>query len=418
MNKINSKDELDNFFCLHWEEINRYIDKQQELYPPPIYASVDIREGLSKYAPVDHNLFPAGFNNICTLDLNAISLKFKRIFDLKKPRPQSIAILSESHTKNTFYLDHLAILGKVIRDAGFDVFFISFDKNLFKESQSLNLISHSKFDLCLEKAAVCNGKAVIAEDMRPIDLILLNNDQSAPIEILEKEIKTPIMPHPQMGWFNRKKHVYFNYYKKVADEFCRHFAINPNLIQAKYKSVDELDFSSKKGLGHLAKNVDLVLKEIPAGKSVFVKADQGTYGMGISVVSKGEDILQMNRKKRNKMDIGKNKIKFTSALIQETVGTVVKYDNMPAEIAIYLIAGESLGGFMRANPQKSEDANLNSRGMVFKKFCISEIRKNQEHQKKEIVYSIIARLSNLASSCEIKDMIKKEKICKVAERMS
>ena len=105
------------------------------------------------------------------------------------------------------------------------------------------------------------------------------------------------------------------------------------------------------------------------------------------------------------MDVGKNKIKFTSVLIQEGIETILKYDEMPAEVSIYLIDGKSVGGFMRANSQKSTNANLNSRGMVFQKFCISEIKENQEHKCKEALYTLVARLATLASAYEIKEIL-------------
>ena len=127
--------------------------------------------------------------------------------------------------------------------------------------------------------------------------------------------------------------------------------------------------------------------------------------MGISVVSSGEEIKNMNRKIRNKMDIGKNKLKFTSVLIQEGVETVVKFDDAPAEVTIYLINGKSSGGFMRSNPLKGTQANLNAQGMVYQKLCLSDIKQDSDHKIKEVVYSIIARLSTLAASHEMKELM-------------
>ncbi len=67
--------------------------------------------------------------------------------------------------------------------------------------------------------------------------------------------------------------------------------------------------------------------------------------------------------------------------------------------------GESVGGFLRTNHLKGSTDNLNSKGMVFQKFCISEIRENADHQSKEAVYSIISRLSTLASGYELKEIL-------------
>ena len=405
---INSKETLEQFILENWNVINRYIDEKQELVPTPLYASVDIRESKEKFAPIDHNLFPAGFNNLCALDLDGATVKFKRELEKISPNLKAMAILCESNTKNAFYLDHLAILGKSIQDAGLDVFLISFDEKIFKENElQLRFLSHSKFNVIIERAEIHDSEIRIkGRPQQNIDFILLNNDQSTPIEdVCWEQVKTPIRPTPYIGWFNRQKHIHFKYYKGVADEFCQHFSLDPSLIQAKFRTIENIDFLSKKGFKTLAEGVDILLSELPENRSVFVKAGQGTYGMGISVVSKGEDVINMNRKNRNKMNIGKNKIKFTSALIQEGLETVLKYDGMPAEVTIYLVAGESVGGFMRANPKRSETSNLNSHGMLFEKFCISEIRQNRDHKKKEATYSVIARLSTLASAYEIKDVI-------------
>ena len=122
--------------------------------------------------------------------------------------------------------------------------------------------------------------------------------------------------------------------------------------------------------------------------------------MGITVVHSKDEILGMNRKIRNKMDIGKNNLKFTSVLIQEGVETIVKFDNAPAEVTVYLIDGKSAGGFMRFNPLKGTNANLNSQGMLYQKLCLSEIKQNHDHKNKEAVYSVIARLSVIAAAYE------------------
>ena len=66
--KINNKDQLEQFVCDNWEVINSYISKMQEGLPIPFYSSVDIRESREKYAPVDHNMYPAGFNKLCNVD--------------------------------------------------------------------------------------------------------------------------------------------------------------------------------------------------------------------------------------------------------------------------------------------------------------------------------------------------------------
>jgi glutamate--cysteine ligase len=401
---ISTKDQLDNFACCRWNEINAYIDQMMANLPVPLTSSVDIREGREKYAPVDHNMYPAGFNNVCALDLDAGSRTFAQEIKKLVPEAKRIAIIPESNTKNVFYLDHLAILGKTIRDAGYEVLFVSLDPELFAtESTPLSLLSFSKYDVAIHKGSIKDGKLTAAGES--IDLAILNHDQSNPLPVDWNSLSTPVAPTPKIGWFVRQKNTHFAFYKKVADEFCAHFSINPDLIQAKFRAVEDVDFAEKGGLEKLADEVETLKKDIPEGASVFIKGSQGTYGMGIMVVKSGEEILSMNRRDRNKMDIGKNKIKFTKVLVQEGVETVLKYEDMPAEVTIYLVGGKAMGGFMRANSERDSVSNLNAKGMVFRKYCISEIKQNNDFQCKEAIYSVIARLSTLAGALEISEVL-------------
>lgn len=407
--KVNTKAELDLFFCKNWNAANEWIDKAQGELCQPLTSSVDVRESKTKYAPVDHNMYPAGFNNLCNKDLLHCSDHFRERFEKVKPGLKRVGLLPESHTKNKFYLDHLYKLKSTIEMAETEVTLFSPDTAMFAEtgSNKIELESHSGYKLVIHKAQVQDGQFISVDPTLKFDfeIIVLNNDQSIPLEVNWKSIKTPVHPSPYVGWFKRQKIHHFKHYRDTANKFAAHFGINPDLIQAHFSSVENVDFNTKEGLDELGNEVDKLLKTLPTGSSVFVKASQGTYGMGISVVSSGEEIKNMNRKVRNKMDIGKNNLKFTSVLIQEGVETIVKYDDAPAEVTIYLVNGRSSGGFMRTNPLKGTQANLNSQGMIYQKLCLSDVKQDCDYTIKEAVYSIIARLSTLAASYEMKELM-------------
>ncbi len=407
--KINTKEDLEHYMCHHWNEVNQWIDEAQSKTIQPLTSSVDVRESKTKFAPVDHNMYPAGFNNLCSRDLLHCSERFREGFDQIKPHLKRVGLLPESHTKNKYYLDHLHKLKSVIEMAGMEVILFSPDEQLFAENgQSMvELESFSNFKLIIHQAQVMDGQFFAKNPQVRFDfeVVVLNNDQSIPLAVDWKSLTTPVLPSPEVGWFKRQKIHHFKHYQKVANHFCEHFGINPDLIQAHFSSVENVDYNAKEGLDELAQEVDNLLSRLPSASSVFVKASQGTYGMGISVVSSGEEIRSMNRKVRNKMDVGKNNLKFTSVLIQEGVETILQYDGAPAEVTIYLVNGKSIGGFMRTNPLKGTQANLNSQGMVYQKFCISDVRQNCDHQIKEAVYSVIARLSTLAASYEMKELM-------------
>lgn len=407
--KVSNKFELEQFFCHNLNEINQWIDKEQSLLPQPLTSSVDVRESKHKFAPVDHNMYPAGFNNVCSKDLLHCADRFKEAFDLINPKMRRVGLLPESHTKNKYYLDHLFKLKSTIEMGDFEVVIFSPDKDLFKEAgaSTITLESHSGHTIVIHEAQVMDGKfQSMTPDVRfDFEAIVLNNDQSNPLPVDWKSISTPVLPSAFVGWYKRQKNHHFKWYRDIANKFSEHFNINPDLIQAHFSTVENVDFNTKEGLDELGKEVDKLLATLPAESSVFVKASQGTYGMGISVVSSGEEIVNMNRKVRNKMDVGKNNLKFTSILIQEGVETIVKYDDAPAEVTIYLVNGKASGGFMRTNPLKGTQANLNSQGMIYQKLCLSDVKQDCDHKIKEAVYSVIARLSVLAGSYEMKELM-------------
>lgn len=407
--KISTKADLEQFFCHNWNEINQWIDNEQGKLQQPLTSSVDVRESKFKYAPVDHNMYPAGFNNLCSKDLLHCADRFREAFDQINPKLKRIGLLPESHTKNKYYLDHLHKLKSTIEMADTEVIFFSPDKELFIEAgtSKVQLESFSGHPIIIYEANVIDGEfqSLVPEIKFNFDAIVLNNDQSNPLPVVWKMVSTPVLPSPFVGWYKRQKNHHFQWYKKTADQFAKNFDVDPNLIQAQFSTVENVDYNTKDGLDELANEVDKLIATLPPESQVFVKASQGTYGMGISVVSSGEEIKTMNRKVRNKMDVGKNNLKFTSVLIQEGVETIVKYDDAPAEVTIYLINGRSSGGFMRTNPLKGTQANLNSQGMIYQKLCLSDVKQDCDHKMKEAVYSVLARLSTLAASHEMKELM-------------
>ena len=407
--KVNNKQELEQFFCHNWDSINQWIDNEQLKLPQPITSSVDVRESKTKFAPVDHNMYPAGFNNICSKDLLHCADRFREAFDTIKTGTRRVGLLPESHTKNKYYLDHLYKLKSTIEMADAEVIIFSPDTTLFEESGTnlIELESQSGFKIEIHKAQVMDGQFLSYDPKIKFnfEVVILNNDQSNPLPIDWKSIKNPVLPTPFVGWYRRQKILHFKHYRTVANDFAAHFEINPDLIQAHFSQAEGVDYNTKEGLDELANEVDKFLATLPPESSVFVKASQGTYGMGISVVASGDEVRNMNRKVRNKMDVGKNNLKFTSVLIQEGVETIVKYDDAPAEVTIYLINGRSSGGFMRTNPLKGTQANLNSQGMIYQKLCLSDVKQDCDHKIKEAVYSVIARLSTLAAAHEMKELM-------------
>ena len=57
-------DQIHEKIINNYQKIEGWFRNQWLKYPPPFYSSIDIRNSGFKIAPIDTNLFPAGFNNL------------------------------------------------------------------------------------------------------------------------------------------------------------------------------------------------------------------------------------------------------------------------------------------------------------------------------------------------------------------
>ena len=95
--------------------IEFWFRRQWQKTPPPFYASVDLRNAGFKLAPVDTNLFPAGFNNLnpafIPLCIQATQSAIERVC----PTANQILLVPESHTRNMYYMESVATLQDILR---------------------------------------------------------------------------------------------------------------------------------------------------------------------------------------------------------------------------------------------------------------------------------------------------------------
>lgn len=101
---------IESWFRLKWKET-----------PAPLTSSVDLRHAGFKLAPVDTNLFPAGFNNLNPEFLPLCIQAAQTALVEYIPDCTKILILPESHTRNKFYLQSLNVLRNILVKAGFVV---------------------------------------------------------------------------------------------------------------------------------------------------------------------------------------------------------------------------------------------------------------------------------------------------------
>lgn len=394
-------------------EIESWFQAQWKQVLVPFYASVDLRNSGYKIAPVDTNLFPAGFNNLnpaftplCTQAVNIAVGRFSH--SVKR-----ILLISENHTRNKFYFENLSALKKIISEAGFEVRIGSMMPNM----EAINVTLESGEELHLEPLKRKGAKIAVGEFIP--DLIVLNNDLSLGRPDIFDNLQQTITPALDLGWSKRMKSIHFKYYQQVTSEFAKHIGIDPWFIAPLSKNCGAIDFMKREGGYCLEKNVGIVLEAIQNKYNeygitdrpyVVVKADRGTYGMGIMIVHSVADITQLNRKQRTRMATIKEGQKVSEVIIQEGVYTHETWERdgtlTVAEPVIYMIDTNIVGGFYRVHDSRDVNENLNAVGMRFEPLdfedcCISaDTSVDAHHNNRFYSYSTIARLALLAAAKE------------------
>ena len=102
-------------------DIEAWLRAQRRQAPPPLYCSVDLRNAGFKLAPVDTDLFPAGFNDL-NLEVEAIAVNaLKSALARACPTAKGLLLVPENHTRNKFYLESVATLFGLVQKAGYEV---------------------------------------------------------------------------------------------------------------------------------------------------------------------------------------------------------------------------------------------------------------------------------------------------------
>lgn len=390
--------------------IEAWFRQQFQKTPPPFYASVDLRNEGFKIAPIDTNLFPAGFNNLSP-DLMPLMIQAAaNTLTHYYPCCQRLLLVPENHTRNPYYWMSLGVLVEVLIHAGYEVKVGSTEK--LDQSVRLSTGEVLKVELITRKDNVLS-----VGDFTPC-AILLNHDLSEGVPDLLKNIEQPFIPDIRLGWHYRLKSQHFSLYQQVSTEFSTLFNLDPWLIDPLFTHCDNVDFSQNQENAELKTLCDDLLKaiqkkydeyKIDKKPYLIVKADSGTYGLGVMTVHSLDD-LNLNRKQRNKMSTSKGGQSINRVLIQEGVYTeeTVGTDNAAAEPVVYMIGSQVVGGFYRIHKDKGANDNLNSPGMVFEPLafpgacnCPNVNLGPMEAANRFYVYSVIARLALVAASREI-----------------
>lgn len=405
---------LEKIFLESKVAIESWFRSQWQQTPPVFYGSVDLRNAGFKLAPVDTNIFPAGFNNL-NPDMMALCVQAVQATMAEKcPSATRLLLIPESHTRNIFYLENLALLSEIIERSGFEVRIGSLIPDL-KEPLQQRLPSGR--ELILEPL-IRKDDRVGVDDYFPC-CIILNNDLSSGVPAILKDTKQLFMPAIKLGWSTRLKSQHFSHYQAVAEEFAKNLNIDPWLINPYFDQCGEVDFSSTESQDCLADRASILFEKIRQKYAEYkidqapflvVKADQGTYGMAVMMIDDPSELMNLNRKQRTKMMASKGGGVVTKAIMQEGVYTfeTVGDDHAVAEPVVYHIGRHVVGGFYRVHKNRGINENLNAPGMnfiplAFAKNChVPPSAKNSEKENvnRFYAYGVVGRLAMLAAARE------------------
>jgi glutamate--cysteine ligase len=400
--------------------IEHWFRGQWQEHTPPFYASVDLRNSGFKIAPVDTNLFPGGFNNLSAqflpLAVQAAQVAIERVC----PDARNLLLIPENHTRNRYYLQNVARLRMIFRQAGLNVRI----GTLIPEIKSpTELAVPDNPPLVLEPLVRRGGRLGLA-DFDPCT-ILLNNDLSAGVpDVLKGLHEQYVLPPLHAGWAVRRKSNHFGRYERVANEFAKLLQVDPWLVNPLLARCGEVNFKEKAGEECLAANVAALLELIRAkyleygikeAPYVVVKADAGTYGMGILMAKSPDDVRDLNRDERKKMAVVKEGLEVHEVIIQEGVHTFETVNDAVAEPVVYMVDHYVIGGFYRVHTQRGKDENLNAPGMHFEPLAFDNCCTQPDHfanpdatPNRFYTYGVVARLALLAAAIELEETAPEE----------
>jgi glutamate--cysteine ligase len=407
--------ELERQFLDASTAIERWFREQWREHTPPFYGSVDLRNAGYKLAPVDMNLFPGGFNNLKPTFLPLCVQAAQAAVERLCTDASRLLLIPENHTRNQFYLQNVARLAAILRLTGLEVRIGSL---LPEITQPTTLMLIDGTSLTLEPL-IRQGNRLGVANFDPC-AVLLNNDLSAGApEILRGLDEQWLIPPLHAGWHARRKSHHAAVFERIVQSFSAEIGIDPWRINPAFRVCSGINFQDGTGEDCLATQVDALLTDIRRKYReygihdepfVVVKADAGTYGMGVMMVKDAAEIVGLNRRKRNKMAVIKEGVSVEEVIIQEGVRTFETIEGAVAEPVVYMIDHYVVGGFYRVHTGRGSDENLNAPGMEFRSLafdapcCTPDCRQAPDAEPNRFyAYGVAARLALLAASLEIEE---------------
>ena len=316
---------------------------------------------------------------------------------------QHVVIFAEDHTRNAYYLDNLIVLQSILQATGKNVLITNNATCL--NHQKAVLTSHSGKTVTFFPVENDHQSLINRDGHFVADFVLINNDLTNGVPEVLTNINAYATPPVNLGWHNRRKSSHFETYNNLVYDFCSHFSLDPWLLSTFFHRCGIVNFKEKKGIECVAERAEKVLQRIKIKYQeygikdtayVFIKADRGTYGMGIMNVRSGDEIYEMGKNIRKRMSTIKGGVSNTEVIIQEGVPTIDTVEGKAAEPMLYMVGGDPVGCIYRINDKRNAYDNLNASGMSFS----SMHQYHHDTEKFCQTIGLVAKLASYAASWE------------------
>ena len=400
---LDSMPAIERWFRLEWME-----------HTPPFYSAVDVRNAGFKLAPVDTNLYPAGWNNLTAemlpLAVQAAMAAIEKIC----PEARNLLLIPENRATDTFYLSSLAQLRNIFHMAGLNVRIGSIDPAINKTT----IVELPNRDTITLEPVIRSKRRLGLKDFDPCT-ILMNNDLFAGVPgILEDIHEQYLLPPLHAGWATRRKSMHFKCYEEVAKRLGKLLGVDPWLINPMYGTCGEVNLAEGTGMEGLSTHVDALLTKvrrkykeygIKEKPFVLIKADNGSHGMGIVTVRDVKDLDAANRHAKNRNGPINDAQKIHDVIIQEGVLTNERMNDAVAEPVVYMMDRYVVGGFYRIHSERGVDENLCAPGARYVPLAFAEsmhlpqpgMKPGASAPNRFYMYGVIGRLAMVAASYEL-----------------
>ena len=399
-------DQLERNIASKHREISRWIESHCEKVMVPLYSSVDLRFSEHKIAPIDTNVFPAGFNNLSAGFRKNAGKLFRKYLFSRYPSAEKILLVPELNTKNAYYWENVWVIKSVLEDEGYEVRVGIANEEFRRETASFSSANGE----IIEAKRVFQEKGSAVIDGFVPDIIMINNDFSEKCPKTLHNLRQPVLPPVEIGWHARKKDVHFEFYNRLCSELAEILEVDPWVMSVETVLETGVDFDFPEDRERVFERAEEILsrvrseyvkRDIGHKPSLFVKSNSGTYGMAVTSVTDPQSIMGMNSRDRKRMRVSKGGVPVRDVVIQEGVPTSLRVgDGLVGEPVVYLVQSQVAGMFYRVNPLRDELENLNSKGMEFLP-CDDSLANGISP-----AFSLVSKVATIAAGYEIEKVLR------------